>query len=119
EEQEKQLNIILNSSNHLHGLINDVLDITKIEVKKLEIRNDVFDLVKELSKLKESFNLDIKSKGLEIIMNSPETLTIYDDKKRINQILINLIGNAIKFTEKGKISIKVKKKNEETALNSR
>jgi len=111
EEQEKQLNIILNSSNHLHGLINDVLDITKIEVKKLEIRNDVFDLVEELSKLKETFNLSIKQKGLEFIMNSPETLTIYDDKKRINQILINLIGNAIKFTEKGKISIKVKSKN--------
>ena len=116
EEQEKQLNIILNSSNHLHGLINDVLDITKIEVKKLEIRNDVFDLVKELSKLKETFNLSIKEKGLEFLMDSPETLTIYDDKKRINQILINLIGNAIKFTEKGKISIKVKKKNEKVEI---
>ena len=116
EEQEKQLNIILNSSNHLHGLINDVLDITKIEVKKLEIRKDVFDLVKELSKLKETFNLSIKEKGLEFLMDSPETLTIYDDKKRINQILINLIGNAIKFTEKGKISIKVKKKNEKVEI---
>ena len=53
EEQENQLNIILNSANHLHELINDVLDITKIEVKKLEIRKDSFNLVEELIKLKE------------------------------------------------------------------
>ena len=112
EEQKNQLNIILNSANHLHGLINDVLDITKIEVKKLEIRKDSFNLVEELTKLKETFSIDISEKGLEFLIDSPETLTIYSDKKRINQILINLIGNAIKFTDKGKISIKVKRKNE-------
>jgi len=112
EDQENHLNIILNSANHLHGLINDVLDITKIEVKKLEIRKDTFNLVEELIKLKESFNVATKEKGLELFIDSPETLTIYNDKKRINQILINLIGNAIKFTDKGKISIKVKRKNE-------
>jgi len=112
EEQENQLNIILNSANHLHELINDVLDITKIEVKKLEIRKDSFNLVEELIKLKETFSIAIREKGLEFFIDSPETLTIYNDKKRINQILINLIGNAIKFTDKGKISIKVKRKNE-------
>jgi len=112
EEQENQLNIILNSADHLHGLINDVLDITKIEVKKLEIRKDTFNLVEELLKLKESFSIAIKEKDLEFFIDSPESLIIYNDKKRINQILINLIGNAIKFTDKGTISIKVKSKNE-------
>ena len=112
EEQENQLKIILNSANHLHELINDVLDITKIEVKKLEIRKDSFNLVEELIKLKESFSIAFSEKGLEFFIDSPETLIIYNDKKRINQILINLIGNAIKFTDKGKISIKVKSKNE-------
>ena len=112
EEQENQLNIILNSANHLHELINDILDITKIEVKKLEIRKDSFNLVEELIKLKETFSIAISEKGLGFFIDSPETLTIYNDKKRINQILINLIGNAIKFTDKGKISIKVKRKNE-------
>jgi signal transduction histidine kinase len=112
EEQENQLNIILNSANHLHELINDVLDITKIEVKKLEIRKDSFDLVEELLKLKKTFGIAFREKGLEFFIDSPETLIIYNDKKRINQILINLIGNAIKFTDKGKISIKVKSKNE-------
>ncbi len=112
EEQENQLKIILNSANHLHELINDVLDITKIEVKKLEIRKESFNLVEELIKLKETFSIDIREKGLEFFIDSPETLTIYNDKKRIKQILINLIGNAIKFTDQGKISIKVKRKNE-------
>jgi len=112
EEQENQLNIILNSANHLHELINDVLDITKIEVKKLEIRKEAFDLIEELLKLKETFNIAIGEKGLEFFIDSPETLTVYNDKKRIKQILINLIGNAIKFTEKGKITIKVRIKNE-------
>jgi len=112
EEQENQLNIILNSANHLHELINDVLDITKIEVKKLEIRKDSFNLVEELVKLKETFSIATSEKGLEFFIDSPETLTIYNDKKRINQILINLIGNAIKFTDKGKIFIKVKRKND-------
>ena len=116
EEQENQLKIILNSANNLHELINDVLDITKIEVKKLEIRNETFNLVEELKKLKETFNLAINDKGLEFLINSAETFTIYNDKKRINQILINLIGNAIKFTERGKISIKVKKKNENVEI---
>jgi signal transduction histidine kinase len=116
EEQENQLEIILNSANHLHELINDVLDITKIEVKKLEIRKETFNLVEELKKLKDTFNLAINDKGLEFLINSAETFTIYNDKKRINQILINLIGNAIKFTEKGKISIKVKKKNENVEI---
>jgi signal transduction histidine kinase len=112
EEQENQLKIILNSANHLHELINDVLDITKIEVKKLEIRKESFNLVEELLKLKETFGIATSEKGLEFFIDSPETLTIYNDKKRIKQILINLIGNAIKFTDKGKISIKVKIKND-------
>ncbi|MHA1471798.1 MAG: sensor histidine kinase [Promethearchaeota archaeon] len=116
EEQENQLKIILNSADHLHELINDVLDITKIEVKKLEIRKETFNLVEELKKLKDTFNLAINDKGLEFLINSAETFTIYNDKKRINQILINLIGNALKFTEKGKISIKVKKKNENVEI---
>jgi signal transduction histidine kinase len=116
EEQENQLKIILNSANHLHELINDVLDITKIEVKKLEIRKESFNLVEELIKLKETFSIAVNEKALEFFIDSPEILAIYNDKKRIKQILINLIGNAIKFTDKGKISIKVKRKNENVEI---
>ncbi|MFX1489464.1 MAG: sensor histidine kinase [Promethearchaeota archaeon] len=111
EEQENQLNIILNNSNRLLGLINDILDITKIDAKKLTIRKDKFDLVQELKRLKETFSVALNGKGLKLFIDSPEPFIIYNDKQRINQILTNLIGNAIKFTENGKISVVVKQKN--------
>jgi len=116
EEQKNQLNIILNSANYLHELINDVLDITKIEVKKLKIRKDTFNLVEELLKLKETFTIAFREKKLNFFIDSPESFIVYNDKKRINQILINLIGNAIKFTDKGTISIKVRRKNENVEI---
>ncbi|MCK4480498.1 MAG: HAMP domain-containing histidine kinase, partial [Candidatus Lokiarchaeota archaeon] len=116
EEQEKQLNIILNSANHLHELITDVMDMTKIEINKLNIRKEKFDLVKELINLKDTFNVAINEKGLELFMDTPENLIIYNDKKRIKQILLNLIGNAVKFTDKGKITIKIRLLKREIAI---
>jgi signal transduction histidine kinase len=116
EEQEKQLNIILNSANHLHELINDVIDMTKIEIDKLNIRKEKFDLVRELINLKDTFNVVISEKGLEMFMDTPEHLIINNDKKRINQILLNLIGNAVKFTDKGKIIIKIRSSKKEIAI---
>lgn len=116
EEQENQLNIILNSATYLDDLITDVIDMTKIEISKLPIRKDKFNLVEELINLKESFSVAAKKKGLEIFVDAPENLIIYNDKQRINQILINLIGNAIKFTDSGRISIKIKGKKEQLVI---
>jgi len=116
EEQENQLNIILNSANHLHELINRVFDITKIEANKLTIRKDKFNLVEELLNLKETFSAAAKEKGLDLFMETPENLIIFNDKQRINQILINLIGNAVKFTDKGKIFIKIRRKKEDAVI---
>ena len=111
EEQEKQLKIILNSANHLHELINDAIDVNKIEANKLDISKNKFNLVEELINLKESFNIAIEKKGLEFLIDTPEIVIINSDKKRINQILVNLIGNAIKFTEKGFVTVKIQKLN--------
>ena len=111
EDQEKQLNIILNSANHLHELISDAIDVSKIEANKLDIKKDKYDIVKEFMSLKETFNIAIEKKGLKFFIDTPEQLMIYNDKKRINQILVNLIGNAIKFTEEGKISLKIQESN--------
>ncbi|MFX1567962.1 MAG: sensor histidine kinase [Promethearchaeota archaeon] len=112
EEQENQLKIILNNATHLDELINRVLDMTKIEINKLTIRKDKFNLIEELIKLKENFAVSAKEKGLDLFLDAPENLIIYNDKQRINQILINLIRNAIKFTDSGRISIKIKRKKE-------
>jgi signal transduction histidine kinase len=116
EEQEKQLNIILNSANYLHELINDVIDMTKIEINKLDIKKEKFDLIHELTNLKDIFDVTIKEKGLEIIMDTPEHLIIFNDKKRLNQILLNLIGNAVKFTDKGEITLKVRSSKKEITI---
>jgi len=111
EEQRKALKIILNSANNLHELIDDAIDVNKIEADRLAIRKDKYNLVEETLNLKETFNIAVEEKGLEFFIDTPKFLTVYNDKKRVNQILVNLIGNAIKFTEKGKISIIVQKSN--------
>ena len=111
EEQEKQLNIIMNSANHLQELINDIIDLSRIEADKLDIRKERFDLIEEFMKLREIFLVAAENKGLDIYMDVPENLPIVNDKKRINQILVNLIGNAIKFTDKGRISVKIQESN--------
>jgi len=111
EEQRKALKIILNSANNLHELIDDAIDVNKIEADRLAIRKDKYNLVEEALNLKETFNIATEEKGLEFFIDTPKFLTVYNDKKRVNQILVNLIGNAIKFTEKGKISIIVQKSN--------
>jgi len=116
KEQEKQLKIILNSANHLHELINDAIDVNKIEADKLEIKLSKFNLVEELSNLIETFNIPIENKELELLIDAPDLLIIHDDKKRIVQILSNLIGNAIKFTERGHIFISVRKSNENVEI---
>ncbi|MFW9943014.1 MAG: sensor histidine kinase [Candidatus Thorarchaeota archaeon] len=116
EEQEKQLNIILNSATHLDELINRVFDITKIEANKLPIKKDKFNLVEEIINLKETFSFAAGEKGLELFVDTPENLIIYNDKQRIIQILINLIGNAVKFTDSGRIFIKIKRKKENIVI---
>ncbi len=111
DEQEKQLKIILNSANQLHELIDDVIDVNKIEANMLDIKKDNYNLVEEIKIMKETFTIGAEKKGLELLINIPRSLTIYNDKKRINQILANLIGNAIKFTEEGEIALKIQKSN--------
>lgn len=112
EEQDKQLTIVLNSANHLLALINDIIDISKIEAEKLDVRKQKYDLIKELKKSIDSLNVNAEKKTLKLLIDVPETQFIFNDKRRINQILMNLIGNAIKFTDKGEINITVKTINE-------
>ena len=112
EEQDKQLTIVLNSANHLLALINDIIDISKIEAEKLDLRKQKYDLIKELKKILESLKVNVEKKELKLLIDVPETQFIFNDKRRINQILMNLIGNAIKFTEKGEINVTVKTMNE-------
>lgn len=112
EEQRKQLNLVKNSANHLLALINDVIDISKIEAGKVEIAIKEFDLSVLIQEIKNSFAVAVDKKGLELLLQTPQTFLIKSDERRTKQILVNFISNAIKFTDRGEIEIKVIQKNE-------
>ena len=103
-EQRKQLGMVQGSSRHLLDLINDVLDISKIEAGQLEILPKRFDLRDALAKVMASVGPLARQKDLALESKvSPKVNFIISDPRRVEQILINLLNNAIKFTETGSI----------------
>ena len=103
------LDIVKTSSMHLLGLISDILDISKIEAGKVELERNPFLLRSSLEETIRTQSQRAREKGLELIYQVraevPDALV--GDISRLRQILLNLIGNAIKFTEKGNIEVKV------------
>ena len=107
KEHLEQINI---SSKHLLGLINDVLDISKIEEGKLELSNETFDLKATLESIIGTVKpgADAKQQTLEVNCKIMGSNSLIGDSVRLSQVLINLIGNAIKFTpEGGKIRLDI------------
>ncbi|WP_147676863.1 PAS domain S-box protein [Algibacter pacificus] len=109
EAQEQYLNIVNQSANGLLNIINDILDFSKIEAGKLELDIDKCDLYEIGCYASDIVNYQIEKKNLELLLNlSPELPRfIWADSIRLKQILINLLGNAAKFTEKGEIELKI------------
>jgi len=106
EEQKKQLNMVRRSSQSLLALINDVLDISKIEAGQLHVASEKIDLRQIIEKVEQSTRPLADVKGLELGFDiSPEIKTITGDARRVEQVLLNLLSNAIKFTEKGSVRI--------------
>jgi len=107
--QRKQLGMVKNSANHLLALINDVIDVSKIEAGKADLGIEVFDLRPLILEVKESFAVALSSKGLSLKFQADEELHVTSDRRRVNQILVNLVGNAVKFTEAGSVAVFVTK----------
>lgn len=109
-EQKQYISNIKESGVSLLGIINDILDLSKIEKGKLEIEHISFDLNELLATIISIINVKTSEKDIEIIFNSPINLQnrLIGDPLRIRQILINFLNNAIKFTTKGHIVIDVK-----------
>lgn len=109
KEQRKQLNMVRDSAHHLLALINDVLDISKIEAGQLEIRKERFAVCEALKKVLGVIQPLADKKKLPFAVDcAPDVGEIYCDRRRFEQILINLLNNALKFTEHGTISVAVK-----------
>ncbi|MGB9716458.1 MAG: response regulator [Thermodesulfovibrionales bacterium] len=106
EEQEKSLRKVATNARHLLQLINDVLDISKIEAGKIELDIKELDIKWLIDSVIPTFEPMMKQKGLTLSINIEEGLPfVYGDEERIKQILINLLSNAVKFTHKGGITI--------------
>lgn len=108
-KQQQDLEIIYQSGTHLLTLINDILDISKIEAGKLEIELQNTSLENLLNSIRELFKTRIESQAIEWITQYDPRLPkfIKTDEKRLKQILFNLISNAVKFTHQGHISLTV------------
>ncbi|HEY9596278.1 MAG TPA: response regulator, partial [Cyanophyceae cyanobacterium] len=109
-EQRESLEIINRSGEHLLALINDVLQMSKIEVGKVTLDLQNFDLYRLLNSLKAMFQLPAQTKGLQLIFTYAPDVPQYvrTDESKLRQVLINLLGNAIKFTGSGGITLQVK-----------
>lgn len=108
DEQERQLRTIRGSARHLLALINDLLDLTKIESGKVELQSLPVECRGLIEELLLPFRLQASDKGLTLSFVCIQAeLTLRSDRRAVQQILINLVNNAIKFTERGSVVVRL------------
>jgi PAS domain S-box-containing protein len=109
ENQYEHLNTIISSGDSLLSLINDILDFSKIEAGKIEFVNDDFSIEEIIKDISNVLKIKAEEKGLEFFYNISDDVPegFSGDKNRIKQIILNLANNAVKFTDKGSVSINV------------
>ncbi len=109
-EKRQQLSIINRSGEHLLNLINDILEMSKIEAGQTSFNTSIFDLYVLLDVLEDLFQLRASEKGLRLVVHRAATLPrhVETDENKLRQILINLIGNAIKFTAVGQVTLRIR-----------
>jgi signal transduction histidine kinase/CheY-like chemotaxis protein len=109
DKNQERLGVVLNSGRRLMTLINDILDLSKIEAGKMEIRAEEVLLEELIEEVSSSITPLVMEKSIDFIIErdiNTKTL-IHTDRGRVVQVLINLLGNAVKFTEKGNVKLKV------------
>jgi len=108
-KSREQVRVVRRSTDHLSGLIDGILDISKIEAGRLYLSRDEVRLSEFLEQLVGMFRLQAAAKGIAFLFKRPAVLplVIYADEKRLRQILINLLSNAIKFTQEGSVQFLV------------
>jgi two-component system, chemotaxis family, CheB/CheR fusion protein len=114
-EQKEFLQAIKTSGTSLNQLINDILDLSKVDAGRMTFKKQPFEIKESIKSLLYSFDLKIKEKNIELIkdFDSRIPIMVLGDSVRFNQIILNLLSNAVKFTHKGKIVISVKLLNED------
>ena len=106
DEQRKQLGMVYNSAKHLLQLINDILDLARIEAGRMEVFRQEFPLQEVVEEVILSLTPTAAQKGLRLVVDAPEeTVKIVSDRKKVYQVLLNLVNNAVKFTERGEVRV--------------
>jgi PAS domain S-box-containing protein len=113
-EQREYLTMVRDSAGSLLTLINDILDFSKIEAGKLDLDTTDFSLRKGIQEMVRILDVRAKQKGLELSIDIPADVpdTLLGDPSRLRQILSNLVDNAIKFTERGSVALKIEKESQ-------
>ncbi len=108
-EQREYLDMVKESGESLVGLINDILDSAKIEAGKMTLETTGFDLRECLDKTVRTLQVRAKAKGLKLLchIDAEAPYALKGDPGRLRQIIVNLLGNAIKFTERGEVALQV------------
>jgi two-component system sensor histidine kinase/response regulator len=117
-EQRDNLETINRSGEHLLALINDVLELSKIEVGRVVLQEESFDLHRMLAGLEEMFRLRAESRGLTLTFDRSANVPqwIWTDEGKLRQVLINLLGNAVKFTQAGSVTLRVRRTSQSVDL---
>lgn len=114
EEQKRILTMSMSAMDRLERIISDLLDISKIEAGKFTLKIQPVDMVEVVKEVLTAFRIRLRNKGLTVKENYPaEEIEIHADRDKIIQVLTNLIGNAIKFTDKGGLEISVELRGDE------
>jgi len=111
ESQKAGIDIIERSGNHLLNLINDILDLSKIEARKMELHETDFQFPIFLNGIAAMIRMQAKQKEIGFHFEAAPDLPVYvrGDNKRLTQILLNLLSNAVKFTDHGSVTLRVLK----------
>jgi PAS domain S-box-containing protein len=114
-EQQDYIETIRNSADALLGLLNDILDFSKVESGRLEISLEAFDIREAVGDFLKPLAFSAQRKGLEVAYRVSEDVPerVVGDPSRVRQIIFNLVGNAIKFTENGEVVVHIEKESEE------
>ncbi|KAF0207916.1 MAG: hypothetical protein FD171_1348 [Actinobacteria bacterium] len=108
DEQSKQIGMINQSGKHLLALINDILDLSKVEAGSVVVVPEPVDVSALVEDVVASFSVQAKERGLALVKELPPTqVTLTTDERLVRQILLNLLSNAVKFTESGSITVAV------------
>ncbi|MEG4969183.1 PAS domain S-box protein [Microcoleus sp. B6-A1] len=107
---QERLQIVNRSGRHLLDLINDILDLSKIESGRMTLNPSEFDLTSLLTSIEEMFQVKVQSKELQLIFELAPDIPqfVHSDEKKLYQVLVNLLSNAIKFTNQGSVTLRVR-----------